>query len=96
MYSVSLLFGNTVTSSIVAPGKHPPFDLAELVNEGYRILVIAQTTNEFASELPYLLDEFDKFYLTFDLSLVESPNMENMNTRRTFAEKKVRIFLFQQ
>jgi hypothetical protein len=59
MYCVSLLFGNTTTSSIVAPGKHTPFDLAELVNEGYRILVIAQTTNEFASELPYLLDKFN-------------------------------------
>jgi hypothetical protein len=75
----------------VAPGKHRPFDLDELFNEGYRILVIVQTTNDFVSQLPYLLDEFDKFNVTFDLSLVESPNMENMNHPRTFAEE---IFVF--
>jgi hypothetical protein len=92
MYSVSLLFENTLTSRLVAPRKTPPFDLAELIGAGYRILINGQTTTEFASHLPYLLEEFDKFNLTFKQSLVEIVNTDILKNPGTFVEDKFSYF----
>jgi hypothetical protein len=92
IYSVSLLFEDSVTSSLVASKKNPPFDLAELISAGYRILITGQTTNEFGSHLPFLQDEFDKFNVTFILSLVRTAYPETVNNPRIFVEDKFSFF----
>jgi hypothetical protein len=92
MSSVSLLFENTVTSSLVAPKNNPTFDLVELVDEGYRILITGPTSNEFGSQLPFLQDEFFKCNLTLFLDSVALQSTEIMNNPRTFAEDKFSKF----
>jgi hypothetical protein len=92
IYSVSLLFENTLTSRLVAPKKTLPFDLAELIGAGYRNLINGQTTTEFASHLPYLFEEFEKFNLTFKQSLVEIVNTDILKNPRTFSEDKLSYF----
>jgi hypothetical protein len=91
MYYVTGLFENTLTSNLVVPKKNLPFDLAELVNVGYRILITRQSENEFGSHLPFLQEEFKKLNPTFSPSLVEIFNAE-INNPCTFMQDKFSYF----
>jgi hypothetical protein len=92
MYYATMLFENTLTSNLVVPKKNPPFDLAELMNAGYRILITGKSENEFGSHLPFLQEEFKKLNLTFSPSLVEIFNTEKVNNPRTFMQDKFSYF----
>jgi hypothetical protein len=92
MYYVTMLFENTLTSNLVVPKKNLPFDLAELMNAGYRILIPGQSENEFGSHLPFLKEEFKKLNLTFSPSVVEIFNTERVNNPRTFIQDKFSYF----
>jgi hypothetical protein len=95
MYYVTMLFENTLTSNLVVPKKNVPFDLAELINAGYRILITGQSENEFGSHLPFLQEAFKKLNLTFSPSLAEIFNAEKVNNPCTFMQDKFSYFLAQ-
>jgi hypothetical protein len=88
MFFISLLFENILTSCLVAPKENPPLDLAELINAGYRILI----TPGFSSNLPYLLEEFDKLNVTFNLNLVAIRSANGKNNYRAVVGDKSSIF----
>jgi hypothetical protein len=91
-YSVSLLFENALMSGLVVPNRNPVLDLAELTNAGYRILFHGGM-NEFGSHFPYLRDEFHKFGVTYNKSLVKTSNASIANNPRTFAIDKFSSFI---
>jgi hypothetical protein len=92
MFSNSLLFENILTSCLVAPTENPPLNLAELIDAGYHILVPGNTTPGFSSNLPYLLEEFEKLNVTFNLNLVAIRSSNGKNNSRTFEGDKSSIF----
>jgi hypothetical protein len=79
-------------SGLVVPSRNTVLDLAELINAGYRILFHGGM-NEFGSHLPYLRDEFHKFGVTYNQSLVQTSNASIANNPRTFAIDKFSSFI---
>jgi hypothetical protein len=91
MFSVSLIFENKLMSSLVVPDKNPVLDLAELVDAGYRILFHGKVS-EFGSHLPFLRDEFDKFNVTYNESIVQMSDASITNKPSTFVSDKFSRF----
>jgi hypothetical protein len=90
MFSVSLLFENAVTSSLVAPKKNDQLDLVQLVHAGYHIIVTG-STHEFGSNLPHLQYELNKLNIQMNLRRIET-RFPEMNNPRELVESKCSYF----
>jgi hypothetical protein len=94
MYSVSLLFENSVTSSLVGPKRNVPFDLAELINAGYHIPVTG-SIYDFSSNLSHLIYELNKLNIKMNPRRIEIRFTETMNDHRKLVENRYSFFSFQ-